>query len=256
MIKSNYTHGKRFLSHRTKQLLINYLKVIAILVISLCALIVYSNAKTLAANSLHTKPTEQLHTFAQNKSFVKTLKVDEFGHIVFRDNGFVNLCKKDNSFREEYITTSFESRSLIENTIYHFPIRISSTSIHYYQICVSNHDHHHNLKLALLMEKDKFMSDCDLFISTHELHPSSYKWDWKSNDKGNDKITIPTYSREFIEADMGGFFLAIIGREEKNECILDVMIETLSNEQLLSKMSLRGGQALLPRDLKQLLDQS
>jgi len=130
-------------------------------------------------------------------------------------------------------------------------LKILSSEPQFIQLCLSRHKHQHVVEFNVTAEDSS--SDCDFYISASNVAPNRMSWDWKSTNTGDDKIALTTYSVEYIKADMGGFFLGIYGKHPHNLCTLGVKVSKISNKQLVSKLNLRGGQVLLPRDLERII---
>jgi hypothetical protein len=133
-----------------------------------------------------------------------------------------------------------------------------------WQLCIAHHDHQHAFKLKTYPNSngsklDKNLKvDCDLFLSTSVVSPGPQNWDWKSNDRGHDSITIHSYAAEFQKSSLNTLFISVgqknLYQGVSSGCVLELEVITVANEELLHKMgSLRGGQVLLPRDLHKLI---
>jgi|Transcript_23218 hypothetical protein len=118
----------------------------------------------------------------------------------------------------------------------------------HWQLCIAHHNHQHSFKLNVIpdLEPQKDLkSTCDLYLSTSAVTPSSNNWDWKTT---ND-ITIYSYATEFQKSALDSLFISLDGVG----CSLELEVNTVPMEELLHKISLRGGQRLLPRDLNRLM---
>eukprot|EP01041_Mallomonas_annulata_P004755 gene4755-9451_t len=129
---------------------------------------------------------------------------------------------------------------LKESLLSSFQLQIPYHSSKFYQLCISKHHHQH--KMTFKLQSTDESSDCDMYFSATTRQPNKIQWDWKSNNKGNDKISLTTYMDEYLTANTGGFYIGIDGKEEQNNCNFTILIEMISNEELLHKVNLRGGQ--------------
>lgn len=120
----------------------------------------------------------------------------------------------------------------------------------YYQLCVSNHHgHHHRVDVRLCPFKFK---DANLYISNTKFNPRSDDSTWLSAHIGDDHVTINTYSEDFQRGGAQNLYIGVRGVSEgKTEYELTVKITDIDNREVLHRQALRGGQSLLPRDVRQ-----
>lgn len=147
--------------------------------------------------------------------------------------------------------SSFNSMDVIENIPVILNGEVMESDSHW-QLCVAKHNHQHAFKLKVspdLMHREPqeiLKVNCDLFLSTSAVLPSADNWDWKtSND-----ITIYSYATEFQKSALNALFISMRGIG----CALELEVITVPIEELLRKISLRGGQRILPRDLDRLMN--
>ena len=129
-----------------------------------------------------------------------------------------------------------------------------------WQLCIAQHDHQHGFRIKTYQssaESNPSLAskiDCDLYLSATVPNPGTENWDWKSNGVGDDSITIYSYAEEFRKSKLRALFISTNEkmndfRESGSSCVVQLEIFRVSDRDLLHKMSLRGGQVLLPRDL-------
>ena len=175
--------------------------------------------------------------------------VAEAGHYLYWDvSNELNMCLESSiNSLENYIISG---KQVKENIVHHFDLTILSTYNKFFQLCISKQEFQHVLILSLRNKTPD--SDCDVFVSSSILHPSlSNGWDWKSDGKGNDDLSLPTYLNDYQRAGKGGFFIGISGKLAVNKCSLEIQIKTIPTRDLLRKLGLRGGQqVILPRDVQ------
>lgn len=143
-----------------------------------------------------------------------------------------------------------------ENTYYTHRVHVLQGGWVYGQICISPHEHEHVVEIYSDLgdhaDADPGKDfDCDIYISSHGILPEDLKWDFRSNNKGNDHIKLPLYLEDFRDY-KGAVIVGIFGRggaKEPNDCTLTLKINTLENEELLHKLNLRHGQVIMPRDI-------
>ena len=137
-----------------------------------------------------------------------------------------------------------------------------------WQLCYAHHDHQHGFKLKTYPNPnaagygEESRIDCDLYLSATSTLPSASDWDWKSTDVGYDSITVYQFASEFQRSRLKALFISINEKYDtndfqrnhiRNRCLLEIEVLTVLDNDLLHKMgSLRGGQIMLPRDLKKL----
>ena len=86
-------------------------------------------------------------------------------------------------------------------------------------------------------------------IYQHDILINIYR-EWKSNGHGEDAISIYGYASEFQKSQLNSLFISVYGKTSSNSCSLQIEILSLPSEEILQKLGLRGGQVLLPRDVK------
>jgi hypothetical protein len=119
----------------------------------------------------------------------------------------------------------------------------------HWQLCVAHHNHQHEFKLKVIPDREtqnNLKTTCDLYLSASAISPSSSNWDWKTATD----ITIYSYATEFQKASLDALFISLHGIG----CSLELEVNTVPIEELLHKISLRGGQRLMPRDLDRLMN--
>mmetsp|Transcript_25159 Transcript_25159/g.32547 ORF Transcript_25159/g.32547 Transcript_25159/m.32547 type:complete len:243 (-) Transcript_25159:118-846(-) len=116
---------------------------------------------------------------------------------------------------------------------------------HYYQVCVSQHEHHHLVEISLDCLGE---GDANLYISSSISHPLLDDCTWLAAKVGSDSITIPTYTEDFMRDASKIIFIGVYGRTV-SDYELTVNIKDVPNSEVLHRAALRGGQSLLPRDV-------
>jgi len=130
----------------------------------------------------------------------------------------------------------------------------------HYQLCFSSHSHQHQFRLALHSSPSKELGggDCDMILSSsHPFPKEPDQWQWKSTELGPDSLTLDSYLAEFQASKTQSLFITVAMKPQSNRatttCTLSVEVATLENDTLLKKIGLRGGQRLLPRDIKRII---
>ena len=129
------------------------------------------------------------------------------------------------------------------------PIKISDSQQKDFQICLAKHKHQHIFKIHLSTTTE-LQGDCDMYLSASAPKPDTNNWEWKSNGHGEDAISIYGYASEFQKSQLNSLFISVYGKTSSNSCSLQIEILSLPSEEILQKLGLRGGQVLLPRDVK------
>lgn len=161
-----------------------------------------------------------------------------------------NLCLEENLTGNNFM----EGIEIFDEIAIYKQILIGGDKFpdHYnFQFCPSSSFHQHEFKFQLIAN-DIHKSDCDMYFSIDQIHPSNLAWDWKSNSIGQtDSISIHSYSKEYQSGKYSSLFISIYSKsvEFVNNCTFSIQIKPINQNELLSKLSLRGGKVLLPRDL-------
>lgn len=157
-----------------------------------------------------------------------------------------------------------KAKDLVENTA--TTVRVGGAAEHaVYQLCFADdHDHQHTFKI-----KTRSLApdvDCNLYLSASSVSPGRSNWEWKSDAKGPDDITLHSYMEEFQAASLNALFITVAWKDGSgtgsgsgrkpvsgDKCELTIEVSTLPNDELLHKLgTLRGGQVLLPRDIERI----
>ena len=138
--------------------------------------------------------------------------------------------------------SSFKGVDIIENIP---TVLTGEISDNHWQLCVAHHNHQHAFKLKVFSDQDDL--NCELFLSASSISPSVDNWDWKTT---ND-IKIYSYAIEFQKSALDALFISVQGIG----CKLELEVVTVSIEEILHKVSLRGGQRILPRDLDKMMEE-
>lgn len=144
----------------------------------------------------------------------------------------------------------------------------------HYQLCYSTHSHQHQFRLSLSSSSSKegdgtkgsAHGDCDMFMSSaHPFPREPDQWQWKSTEEGSDSITLNSYLQEFQSSNTHSLFITIAVKpadaihaqhdraSAMTVCTFSIEVATLENDALLKKIGLRGGQRLLPRDIRKII---
>jgi hypothetical protein len=113
----------------------------------------------------------------------------------------------------------------------------------YHHICIRQHLHQHTAKLSIIN------GECNIYVTAQNRLPSPVSWDWRIDHRLSDTISIHTYSKEYQEAGTGGLVIAVVPENGSEVCRVSFEVQTFTNEELLHKLSLRGGKVLGKRDL-------
>ena len=116
-------------------------------------------------------------------------------------------------------------------------------------ICLATHGHHHSLSFHLHVQEAS--QSCRLYLSTLRSKPDKVHWDWRADSATDSRLVIFTFADEFKRSTSKGLFLGIYG--DADRCDVSIKIDRYDNFQLLSRAGLRGGQILLPRDVKDIM---
>lgn len=165
---------------------------------------------------------------------------------------FINEAMISRTMCTTQDSTTLIETEVIENEEVVQLFSVTSKEYQYRQLCLGSHSHPHSIAISL----DSSVGDCDFYLSASNESPSNSDWDWRSNEsRHRDSIIIYSYAKEFQQANSQSIFIGIIGKLEENRCKLKVTVSAVSTEELLRKSnSLRGGQILLPRDVKQFMN--
>ena len=170
--------------------------------------------------------------------------------IVDEGLGARNLCI--NGAREYENTPAFPHLVIEENhvTVLNADRRIRNRPN--WQLCIAHHDHQHAFRLktypkfATLHSKLDSKIDCDLYISANATDPTSDSWNWKSENIGEDSITVYSHSEEFKESKLDTLFISMkeksneFNKHINNRCILEVEILSVEVSRTVHEGSLRG----------------
>ena len=138
---------------------------------------------------------------------------------------------------------SLEAEPIVENSNYDLLVNFEKSTM-YQQICIGSHNHQHTIKVSILD------GDCDVYITAKRRIPSATSWDWRLYHKLAQTISIHTYSSDYQNANEGGVVIAVLPVDANSQfCKIRYEILTYDNEELLHKLSLRGGKVLMKRDL-------
>jgi hypothetical protein len=162
-----------------------------------------------------------------------------------------NLCKEENLSGNNFI----EGIEILDEKAIYKQILIGGDDKypdHYnFQFCPSPSFHQHEFKFQLIAN-DFHKSDCDMYFSVDQIHPSNLVWDWKSNSIGQtDSITIHSYSKEYQSGKYSSLFISVYSKSVDfvNNCTFIMEVKPVNPKELLSKLGLRGGKVLMPRDV-------
>ena len=214
-------------------------------------------------------PTTDLPAvYIESESGIKNENEPQMASHFIVDQEFISakLCVNDNDLSGQY--TAFKSTIINEN----IPIKLSGEGYAFYntwQLCFAQHYHQHGFRLKTYPTVSASESagtekiDCDLHLSATETSPSKEYWDWKSNDTGNDTITIYSYAEEFQKSQLSALFISVSEKPKtdyrgnldlvRNRCVLEVDVFTVPNEALLHRLGSLRGQVMLPRDLNKMI---
>lgn len=150
---------------------------------------------------------------------------------------------------------------LLEKTNLSYSFNIELMRPQYMQLCLAKHTHQHRVDIKLSSFHDHDPHQCELYLSTESIRPSSHSWDWKIDPHvSSPSISLFTYLPEFRKstAIAGALFIGLHRRQKVSEgkvqCHVEFSIHKIENEALLAKTRLRGGQILLPRDVADLFE--
>ena len=127
--------------------------------------------------------------------------------------------------------------------------RVTSSEPQFAAICLGTHGHHHSIRFEVHV-KDTSRT-CQLFLSTTHSSPDRTHWDWRADSHLDRSLVIFTFSEEFRRQSYRAVFLGIYGDSET--CNVSIKVDKYDNFNLLSRTGLRGGQILLPRDVKDIM---
>ena len=184
------------------------------------------------------------------KHMYHSIEDEKNRHWLLLDNIRDDACIGDNTPDSQILDI------IDENEDYTFDVDLKDANdVTLFQLCYAKHAHAHTIKLKLKHDSnDRSKGDCDLYISASDTNPGPIdRWDWKSAARCDESINIPTYSEELVKASDGfGMIIAVRNKEkaQKSKCKLHVEISTLASEKLLGQLGLRGGQVLLPHQVK------
>lgn len=164
------------------------------------------------------------HRIRSNKETItrdidlKELDTDS-GHFIQEDFVDKNLC-----VTKLLDSKRFQTQSIPENKIISFPMILEYDTYKNYQLCFARHKgHEHTFNFFL---EDVSEGDCDMYLSAKEEYPSQFSSQWKSNNDGDDRITIQSTDEELRSSAMQTLFIAVTGKGQMNECKLNVEIRT------------------------------
>lgn len=106
------------------------------------------------------------------------------------------------------------------------PLIIEIDTFKNFQLCFAAGDHVHSIKIVLEHVSE---GDCDMYLSAAEEYPSQINWNWKSNNPGDDSLTLLTSAEEFAKAGLNALFIAVTGKQTMNECKLNIEITPVAN---------------------------
>jgi hypothetical protein len=122
--------------------------------------------------------------------------------------------------------STMHSEVIVDNKRTFIPLIIEIDSFKNFQLCFANSDHHHHsIKISLEHISE---GDCDIYSSASEEYPSQINWNWKSNNPGDDSLTLLTNADEFKKASLNAVFIAITGKQTMNECKLNIEISPIT----------------------------
>ena len=170
--------------------------------------------------------------------------------IVDEGLGVRNSCI--NGAREYENTPAFPHLVIEENqvTVLNADRRIRNRPK--WQLCIAHHDHQHAFRLktypksATIQSKLDSKIDCDLYISANATDPTSDRWNWRSENIGEDSITLYSHSEEFKESKLDTLFISMkeksneFNKPNNNRCILEVEILCVEELRTVHEGSLRG----------------
>lgn len=227
------------------------------LLVPLAIVLVYFRS-TILANDLNYSETDS-YSRAENSGTPSPPFLDESHdhYIVEMGSHNPHLCVDNFDFDGTGILNAL---TIAENTTVFFNNDHRSQLSSSWQLCIAQHDHQHGFRFKTYQiamgsnPSDVSKVDCDLYLSATVPNPSAKNWDWKSNDIGKDSITIYSYAEEFQKSNLRTLFISTHEKSDDSRlsgsrCVLQLEIFEIANRDLLHKLSLRGGQVLLPRDL-------
>jgi hypothetical protein len=75
-------------------------------------------------------------------------------------------------------------------------------------------------------------------------------WDWKLNSRLTRRsLAIHTFAPEILRSNDKNLHVGVVSNNSGGACRVGVKVSLFSEEKLLPKLGLRGGQVLLKRDL-------
>lgn len=170
--------------------------------------------------------------------------------IVDKGLGARNLCV--NGAREYENTPAFPHLIIEEShiTLLNADRRIRNRLD--WQLCIAHHDHQHAFRLKTYPKYATIHSmldskiDCDLYVSANASFPTSDGWNWRSENFGEDSITIYSQSEELKESKLDTLFISMkeksneFNKPNNNRCILEVEILSIKESKTVYEGSLRG----------------
>ena len=141
------------------------------------------------------------------------------------------------------------AETLNESSEFVLTTHLSQHQPQFSTLCLATHGHHHSVTFNLRVHDAS--KTCRLYLSTQHLSPDSVHWDWRADSASDSRLVVFTFADEFKRSIARGLFLGIHG--DADRCDLSVKIDKYDNFQLLSRAGLRGGQILLPRDVKDIM---
>lgn len=167
-------------------------------------------------------------------------------HFLRRNNN-EQKCYDDNVRR-------IPSGYINENEMNFETISINHTFVKYYHLCIGRHHHYHTIKISM---NESSAVSCNIYISVDNPSPSKQNYDWKLKSfisQISHSINIHTYSKEFFDSHDGGLYFAvasdnILNHSQQLHCEFGIGIYTFTDDELVHKLNLRGGQVLLKRDI-------
>lgn len=140
-----------------------------------------------------------------------------------------DVISKDACISNKASSTMY-SEIITDNKRTFLPLIIEIDSFKNFQLCFANDNvHAHSIKIVLEHVSE---GDCDMYLSASEEYPSQINWNWKSNNPGDDSITLPTYADEFKMANLNALFIAVTGKQTMNECKLNIDITPVADPNM------------------------
>lgn len=113
----------------------------------------------------------------------------------------------------------------------------------YYSLCLGDDSHQYTIEFSLEY------GQCDILVSASGALPRPDYWDWKLNSRLNRKsLAIHTFSPELLRSTDKNLHIGFVSNIG-GACKVGVKISLFSDEELLPKLGLRGGQVMLRRDI-------